>query len=251
MIQEQEWFKDWFNSPYYHLLYKNRDEVEAIAFIQRLIQHLKPLQNSKLLDIACGKGRHSKALADMGFDVTGIDISSDSIAAAKQFESDNLHFEQHDMRLNYKHNYFDVAFNFFTSFGYFKTQEEHQEAIKTMTTALKEEGLLVIDYLNVHFEETHFEKLVEKKIENYLFISTKWHTDTHFFKQVQVADNEHALPRHLSTERVAKFNLGDFNEMLSLQDMQIQEVFGDYQLGHYDIHESPRMIIVAKKRAFK
>ena len=247
MIQEQEWFKDWFNSPYYHLLYKNRDEVEAMAFIQRLINHLKPEPKSKLLDIACGKGRHSKALADMGFDVTGIDISSDSIKEAKQYESENLHFEQHDMRINYKLNYFDMAFNFFTSFGYFKSQEEHQDAIATMTNALKVGGVLVIDYLNVHFEETHFEKLVEKQIEDFLFISTKWHTDSHFFKQVQVADKEHVLPRHLSTERVAKFNLGDFNEMLSLQDMQIQEVFGDYQLGKYDINDSPRMIIIAKK----
>ncbi len=183
----------------------------------------------------------------MGFDVVGIDISSESINEAKQNESENLHFFQHDMRLNFKQNYFDHAFNFFTSFGYFKTQEEHQNAIKTMTSCLKVGGTLVIDYLNVHFEETHFEKIIKKQIEEYLFISTKWHTDTHFFKQVQVADNVSGLPRHLSTERVAKFNLGDFNEMLSLENMQIKEVFGNYNLGHYDIHESPRMIIVAKK----
>jgi 2-polyprenyl-3-methyl-5-hydroxy-6-metoxy-1,4-benzoquinol methylase len=248
-MQEQEWFKDWFNSPYYHLLYKNRDEVEANAFIERLIAHINPKSNAKVLDIACGKGRHSKALADMGFDVTGIDISSQSIEEAKQFETQNLHFFQHDMRVNFKQNYFDVAFNFFTSFGYFKNQEEHQAAIETMTSCLKLGGILVIDYLNVHYEETHFEKLVEKRIEDYLFISTKWHTDTHFFKQVQVADSQQGLPRHLSTERVAKFNLGDFNEMLSLENMQIQEVFGDYNLGGYDVHSSPRMIIVAKKVA--
>ena len=248
-MQEQEWFKDWFNSPYYHLLYQNRDEVEAIAFISRLIQHLNPKNEATILDIACGKGRHSKALADMGFDVTGIDISSQSIEEAKQFETENLHFFQHDMRVNFKKHYFDFAFNFFTSFGYFKNQEEHQDAIKTMTSCLKLNGILVIDYLNVHFEETHFEKLVEKRIEDYLFISTKWHTDTHFFKQVQVADTKNGLPRHLSTERVAKFNLGDFNEMLSLENMQIQEVFGDYKLGSYTVHQSPRMIIVAKKVA--
>ncbi len=245
-MQEQEWFKDWFNSPYYHLLYKNRDETEAIDFIKLLIHHLNPAKHSKLLDIACGKGRHSKALADMGFDVFGIDISSESIHEAKQYESENLHFVQHDMRVNFKKSYFDYAFNFFTSFGYFKTQEEHQQAIKSMTCSLKSGGILVIDYLNVHFEETHFEKLVEKQIEEYLFISTKWHTDSHFFKQVQVADTKNGLPRHLSTERVAKFNLGDFNEMLSVENMQIQEVFGDYKLGSYDIHQSPRMIIVAK-----
>ena len=247
-MQEQEWFKNWFNSPYYHMLYKNRDESEANAFISNLIQHLQPIQNSKIIDIACGKGRHSKALADMGFDVTGIDISIDSINDAKEFETESLHFFQHDMREVFMPNAFDYAFNFFTSFGYFLSPEEHQAAIKTMTSCLNSNGILVIDYLNVHFEEEHFEKLIERKIEDYIFISTKWHTDSHFFKQIQVADHENGLPRHLSTERVAKFNLGDFNEMLSLQDMQIQEVFGNYQLGNYDLYHSPRMIIVAKRK---
>lgn len=80
------------------------------------------------------------------------------------------------------------------------------------------------------------------------FIATKWHTDTHFYKQIQVADDINGLPRHLSTERVAKFSIGDFNEMLSLQHMQIQDVFGDYSLNKYDINKSSRMIIVAKKK---
>jgi len=88
----QQWFKDWFNSHYYHLLYQNRDEQEALDFIQKLIAHLNPMPAAKMLDVACGKGRHSKALADYGFDVTGIDLSEESIAEAKEQEADNLHF---------------------------------------------------------------------------------------------------------------------------------------------------------------
>ncbi len=45
-----------------------------------------------MLDVACGKGRHSRALADMGFDVTGIDLSFDSIREAKKSENEHLHF---------------------------------------------------------------------------------------------------------------------------------------------------------------
>src|SRR3982751_3755899 len=95
----KEWYKDWFNSPFYHKLYFDRDENEARAFILKLLDHLKPSPGSFMLDVACGKGRHSKFLAEQGYDVTGIDISSDSIHYAKQFEHDHLHFFQHDMRL--------------------------------------------------------------------------------------------------------------------------------------------------------
>ncbi len=247
-METKNWFKDWFNSPYYHLLYSNRNEDEANAFINRLIAHLKPAANAKLLDVACGKGRHSKALAEMGFDVTGIDLSIESITEAKQDEAENLHFYTHDMRLPFWINYYDIAFNFFTSFGYFKTQREHNNAIRSIAQSIKHNGILVIDYLNVNYEETHFEKSIEKKIDEFSFISTKWHTDKHFFKQIQVVGNKDEQPVNLSTERVAKFSLEDFKAMLLLQNMQIQEVFGDYNLNEYNVDTSKRMIIVAKKK---
>lgn len=247
-MKTQEWFSNWFNSHYYHLLYNNRDNDEAIAFIEKILDFLQPKSNSKMLDVACGKGRHSIALNKMGYDVTGVDLSEASIKNAQSYQNDNLHFLKHDMRLPFYVNYFDFAFNLFTSFGYFKTQREHNNAIRSITQSLKTNGILVIDYLNSHYEEKHFCSLFEKNIDNLKFLITKWQTENHFFKQIQVADNSNGLPRHLSTERVAKFSLGDFNEMLSLQNMQIQNVFGNYQLGEYNINSSARMIIIAKKK---
>ena len=82
----QEWYKDWFNSSYYHKLYFERDETEAQRFISKLVDHLQPAKSSRMLDISCGRGRHSRFLASKGFEVTGIDISFDSIAYAKQFK---------------------------------------------------------------------------------------------------------------------------------------------------------------------
>jgi 2-polyprenyl-3-methyl-5-hydroxy-6-metoxy-1,4-benzoquinol methylase len=81
-LMQMTWFKDWFNSPYYHQLYFNRDDKEAAAFIDKLINYLKPVPGSYMLDVACGKGRHSIQLASKGFDVTGIDLSDDSINEA-------------------------------------------------------------------------------------------------------------------------------------------------------------------------
>lgn len=244
---QKEWFKDWFNSPYYHTLYGNRDLEEATAFIKKITQHLQLTPNTKVLDVACGKGRHSLAMANLGLDVTGIDLSRKSIAFAQQFQTDFLHFYKHDMRMPFWINYFQVVFNLFTSFGYFKTDREHHKALRSICQSLLPKGVLVIDYLNVHHEEKNLQRFNQKQIDDYNFIITKWQTETHFIKQIQYTQPNSGLPKHLNTERVAKFSLGDFADMLAFQKMQIQEVFGNYNLEHYDIKNSPRMIIVAKK----
>lgn len=242
----KEWFREWFSSPYYDLLYYKRNEQEAATFAKTLEQHLQPKPGSKILDIACGKGRHSKVLASMGFDVTGIDLSEPFINEAKKSETDNLHFFQHDMRLPFYINYFDYAFNFFTSFGYFHTRREHDDAMRTMAQSLTSTGTLVIDYLNTHYVEDHFVGNEEINISDIPFHITRWHTEEHFFKQIQIKEPDGSL-KHLATEKVAKFSLGDFTDMLAFQQMQVQEVFGDYELSNYDLRKSPRMIIVAKK----
>lgn len=245
-MAEQDWYKEWFNSPFYHQLYFERNEEEAKAFIHRLISRLQPAPGSRILDIACGKGRHSNLLASLGFDVTGIDLSPDSIAEALQWESDSLHFFVHDMRLPFWINYFDYALNFFTSFGYFRTQREHNDAIRTIAGSLKPGGLFVIDYLNTHYTEEHLVQDEIKQIGTTKYDIHRWHDTTHFYKKITVTDP--ALPQPFTcTEKVAKFSLGDFTAMLGSQSMQVQEVFGDYQLGTYDTR-TPRLIILAQKK---
>ncbi len=242
----QAWYKDWFNSPFYHKLYFERDEQEANSFLNKLITHLQPAPASKMLDVACGRGRHSRTLAAKGFFVTGIDISPASIAYARQTENELLEFYQHDMRLPFRVNYFDYVFNFFTSFGYFNTRREHDDAIRTIAGSLKENGTLVIDYLNVHFAEDKLVHHEEKIIDGTVYEILRWQNETHFYKKIIVRDALLDYPIE-HTEKVAKFSLGDFTDMLSFQHLQVQEVFGDYQLGSYHVKNKPRLIIVAKK----
>jgi SAM-dependent methyltransferase len=245
-MAEQAWYKGWFNSSFYHKLYFERDEKEADAFIKKLITHLTPGANSRMLDVACGKGRHSKTLAALGFTVTGIDISEDSITYAKQFENNNLDFFVHDMRLPFYANYFNYAFNFFTSFGYFKTRREHYDSIRTIAKSLKPGGILVIDYLNVHYAEERLVHNELKEISGTKYDIHRWDDETHFYKKITVADAALTKPFEY-TEQVAKFSLGDFTDMLSYQGLQVQEVFGDYQLGKYDIRKTQRLIVIARK----
>lgn len=240
------WFKNWFNSPYYHQLYFERNIEEAAAFIDRLIEHLRPVAGAAMLDVACGKGRHSIQLAEKGFDVVGIDLSSESITEAKKSEKENLHFFEHDMRERFWLDHFDYVFNFFTSFGYFDTDHENEKAIKTFAYALKKDGYFVIDYLNPHYEEEHLVHKSEKRVGDVNFYIVKWFDENDFYKKIIVEDEANSHPLEF-LERVAKYSLGDFTEMLSYQKMQVQQVFGDYQLHSYDLYKSPRMIIIAQK----
>jgi SAM-dependent methyltransferase len=242
----KEWYKDWFNSSYYHKLYFDRDETEAQKFITKLLHHLNPSPSSRMLDVACGRGRHSRFLASKGFDVTGIDISFDSINYAKQFDSDNLHFYQHDMRLPSWINYFNYAFNFFTSFGYFDTRRENDDAVRTIAQSLKPGGLLLFDYLNVHYVEERLVHNEVKKIDGTEYEIHRWHDDSFFFKRIIVKDKALSDPIDY-TEKVAKLSLGDFTDMLSYQKMQVSEVFGDYELNGYNVRKTPRLIVIAAK----
>jgi SAM-dependent methyltransferase len=241
-----EWFEHWFDTPYYHKLYFQRDVQEAEGFILRLMKHLAPTPGSTMLDVACGRGRHSLTLANHGFDVTGIDLSHQSIMAAKANERNNLHFYQHDMRQPFRINYFDYAFNFFTSFGYFGTRREHDAAIRTIAQSVHLNGTLVIDYLNVHYAEDHLVHETDIPVEDFNFHITKWMDETHFYKKIEVEHDSFTMP-HIFHEKVAKFSLGDFTDMLAYQGMQIREVYGDYNLGHYHVRNTPRMIMIAKK----
>ena len=245
-MENHPWFKDWFNSTYYHQLYFNRDQEEASRFIDQLIEHLQPTAGAAMLDVACGKGRHSFHLAEKGFDVTGIDLSEDSIEVALQYQTETLHFYRHDMRQPFWINYYDFAFNFFTSFGYFNTRREHDNAIRSIAQSLKPKGCFVMDYLNVHYAEDHLVHQFDKEIDGVNYFITKWFDETHFYKKIVVEDE--ALQEPLQyTEKVAKFSLGDFTEMFAYQGLQIQEVFGDYNFANYDVRKSPRLIMIARK----
>ncbi len=241
-----DWFENWFGSPHYKILYQNRDEFEAQEFVENLIKYLNPANSSKMLDIACGEGRFARQLAEHGFDVTGIDISKESICAAKACESSNLQFFTHDMRLPFYINYFDYSFNFFTSFGYFSHDRDHLSAARAFAASLKPDGLLVIDYLNV--EHVMANLVTEETIERgkYTFRIKRRIERNHFIKEINFIDDNNQPGKF--TESVAAFTLSDFIRMFKTADMALTGTFGDYQLNDYHPVDSPRLIMTFKKK---
>jgi len=245
-MEQKDWYQDWFSSPFYHKLYFERDTAEAEAFIHKLLQHLQPNTDCRMLDVACGRGRHSITLAEGGYDVTGIDISAESIAYAKQFETEKLLFYVHDMRRSFWINYFHFAFNFFTSFGYFKTLREHDDTMRTIAASLQTGGTVLFDYLNIHYTEDHLVYNEVKTIGETAYEIHRWHDESHFYKRMIITDPVLEKPLE-HTEKVAKFSLGDFTEMMAYHNMQVTEVFGNYNLEPYHVRQTPRLIVLAKK----
>ena len=245
-INREEWFKHWFDSSFYHKLYANRNEREAAGFVDALLEELCPEDRSKMLDLGCGNGRHSKYLASKGFSVTGLDLSSSSIMDAKKYESSNLNFHRHDMRLPFGNNYFDYVFNFFTSFGYFKSSLEDDQVLSNISSALKPGGMLVMDYLNVAFAEKRLVPAEENEIDGIVYNITRW-TDEHIFYKRIVLDNTGSRYPVEFNEQVRKYRVEDFNQMFANNNLHLQHVYGDYQLGIYSKERSPRLILLAQK----
>lgn len=240
-----EWFQDWFNSPYYHLLYKNRDETEAKRFIDRLLDEIKPAAKAKILDLACGKGRYSRYLAEKGFYVTGLDIAKDSIEFAQQFENEYLSFFQHDMRLPFRINYFDYIFNFFTSFGYFETEHDHLKTVVNIARGLRPEGKFVLDFFNSKKVIAHLRSNEVKQVDEVNFhIQRSVDEQGYILKNIQFEDGGRFYD---FTERVRAFTLEDFQRLFSRAGLRITRTFGDYHLYEFDEANSDRLILVGCK----
>ena len=238
------WFKNWFDSVYYHKLYSNRDEKEAAAFIDNLTALLPA--SASIIDVGCGTGRHSKHLAEKGFIVTGIDLSTYSLQLARRYKNDNLQFYRHDMRLPFGTNKFDVVLNLFTSFGYFETRQENMQVVKNMHNTLKPGGTLVIDYLNMHYTQQHLVCREQKEIDGIIYDIHRWTDEQFFYKNITVTHASLAEPLAY-TEKVSKFGLEYFEVMLAQYNLEITSVYGDYGLSDFNEDESKRLIIVATK----
>lgn len=238
----ENWFASWFDTPYYHILYKDRDDKEAQIFMDNIINYLNLPEEAKILDLACGKGRHSIYLNEMGFDVTGADLSENSIAEAKKFENDKLHFEVHDMREKCTEKY-DAILNLFTSFGYFENEGDNLKTLKSIHESLTEYGFAVIDFMNVY---TVIENLVPsevKSVDGISFHIQRKVVDGFILKEIDFEDKGQKF--HF-TEKVRALTLEDFEKMMEEAGIYLLDTFGDYKLKKFYKNESERLIMLFK-----
>lgn len=240
-----QWYATWFDSPYYHLLYRHRDYEEAELFIDNLVTYLNPNSGSKFLDLACGKGRHSIYLNRKGFDVTGIDLSPQSIQTALSCENDSLRFYVHDMRYPCRMHYFDYVLNLFTSFGYFENEKHNASVVSSVAKELKSDGVFVIDFLNAEKVLSNLLPHETKIIDGIHFDITRRVENRFIVKQIRFADTSQD---YFFEERVQALDLIDFEKYLHPNKLKILNLFGDYSLNSFDKNTSDRLIIIAQKQ---
>ncbi|MFZ4105415.1 class I SAM-dependent methyltransferase [Flavobacterium sp.] len=240
--QQASWFASWFDSPYYHILYKDRNYREAQVFMDNLTHYLNLPDKAKVLDLACGKGRHSIYLNQLGFTVLGVDLSENSIEVANKNANDTLRFEVHDMRESIEEK-FDAVFNLFTSFGYFDKEEDNLKTLIAIKENLSEYGFAVIDFMNVPFvldnlvaEETKTVDAIDFHLKRYLL-------DGYIIKEINFEDQGQKF--HY-TEKVRALTLEDFIEMMEEAGIYLLDTFGDYKLKKYHKKDSERLIMIFK-----
>lgn len=240
--EKNTWFASWFDSPYYHILYKDRDYAEAQVFMDNITQYLNLPDDAKILDLACGKGRHSIYLNELGYDVTGADLSENSIAEASKHSNEKLHFEVHDMRVPFEQK-FDAVFNLFTSFGYFENDADNLTTLKAIQQSLSEYGFAVIDFMNVQHVIENLVPEEVKTVEGIDFHIKRYVIDNHIYKEIDFEDNGEKF--HF-TEKVQALTLQDFEGMMEEAGIYLLDTFGDYKLKKFFKNESERLIMVFK-----
>lgn len=242
-MQGKEWFADWFDTSYYHTLYKNRDMTEAEQFIRRLVDQLPLEKGARVLDLACGKGRHAVTLSECDFNVLGVDLSPNSIKNANKFENDTLKFAIHDMREVIPNEQFDGIFNLFTSFGYFDSIADNQRMVDSIAKMLRPNGLLVIDFMNAHRVVSNLVETESKTVDGITFDIQRRFDGTHIFKDINFdADGKN----HSYTERVQGLKKNDFVSLLSNANFEILHSFGNFNLDEFEENSSDRLIIIAQ-----
>lgn len=244
-MQQKEWFETWFNSPYYHKLYQHRNDDDASKLIDNLFNYLNPEPNSKILDLACGKGRHAAYIARKGYPTTGVDLSEYSIKSAIiNYNIPNLEFYTHDMRDPVRIHYFDYVFNFFTSFGYFNKPYDNKKVLKSVHQSLKPGGKFLIDFMNTT-------KVVDTLIER----EKKEVDEIHFYIRREYLDNK--ILKHIKfdadgrvysfTERVQALMPYHFHNLFSETKFKILAEFGNYNLEPFEAKKSERYMVLVEK----
>lgn len=238
----QQWYASWFDSPFYHILYKDRDHNEAEAFMFNLTNYLNIPEQGEILDLACGKGRHSVYLNSIGYNVTGVDLSENSIDYAKQFENETLHFEVHDMCKPYNKQ-FDGVFNLFTSFGYFDKEIDNLNTIKAIQADLNASGFGVIDFMNTEFVIDNLIAEDVKTVDGIDFLQKRRVENGYIIKDISFTyEGEY----YEFQERVRAFTLADFEALFEQAGVYLLDIFGDYKLNKFYKKSSERLILIFK-----
>lgn len=236
-----EWFERWFGEEYL-ALYPHRDEAEAERAVALLARHGIGTAGQRVLDLACGAGRHARALAGRGAAVVGFDLSHPLLLAARTRGAGDL--VRGDMRaLAFRDGAFDAVVNLFTSFGYFADDAEHAAVLADVARILKPGGRFALDFLNAPRVRATLVPRDERRTSRQVIVQERRLTPDGRFVEKTIHTGDDA---RMFVERVRLFGRDDLEAMLRGAGLAPRHVWGNYAGdGHTD--DSERLILIAER----
>jgi SAM-dependent methyltransferase len=205
----------------YDLFYAEKPYEAEAAFVHERLQALGD-RSSRLLEIACGTGRHALALGRRGYQIVALDYSPDMIAAAERNQratDQQISFRCQDMRqLDVPERPFDAVVCLFDSIGYVSTNEALRDVLRGVHDHLRPDGLFVFEFWHAAamlraFEATRVRrwKLPGREI---LRLS-----ETRLVPALQLATVEYTIYEHGEDGRYARLHESQTNRYFLVQEM--------------------------------
>lgn len=242
-----EWYKDWFASDFYLEVYSHRDELDAEKLLKLILNNVILPQNASILDAACGNGRHSNNFSQLGYNVTGFDLSKSLLKVSHKNKLKNnskLNYVCSDIRSIPLKSSFNLILNLFTSFGYFESDEENFSFIEFASTHLYKNGYFVFDYLNPNYVINNLVKSSQKYINNIEIFESRKIENNRVEKEIVISDSKNM---HRFLESVRLYSLNEILTVFTKYGFNVLKTFGDYSENIYNEDESERMIIIFKR----
>lgn len=240
------WYKEWFGEDYLKV-YPHRDQAEATRQVD-FVEKITPLNRSaRILDLGCGNGRHAVELSHRGYQVTCLDLSTVLLTLAKQKseQSCRVRFVQADMRQIPFVAAFDAVLSFFTTFGYFETDDENLRTLRAIQEALKPQGRFFQDYLNKSFvihNLVPFDRQQDKGLE---LIQERRYNRARERIEKKITLKENGQVREYF-ESVRLYTLEEMKALMAKTELKLENTFGDFDGSPFG-QESPRLILVGRK----
>lgn len=238
-----EWFKNWFGEDYL-ALYPHRNEAEARQAVALLATRGAVPWGGTVLDLACGAGRHAAALQQSGARVVGLDLSAVLLREARSCCNASAGLVRGDMRyLPFRDGSFGAVVNLFTSFGYFSSDEEHQQVLTEVARILKPGGRFTLDFLNAPAVRATLVPRDEREVRGRKVVQERRVSEggRSVIKNISLEHEERSF-----MERVRLFERAELEQMLRGAGLVVDEALGDYAGGpHTDT--SPRLLLLAHR----
>ena len=234
-----DWFEEYFGEEYL-LLYPHRDEEDAERLVSLLCRTVGLMPGWRVLDVACGTGRHAAAFRARAAGVTGLDLSQHLLQRAQG--STRLPVIRSDLRrIPVRAHTMDFTVNLFTSFGYFDSDAEHAGAMREMIATVNHQGWFAIDFLNAARVPADLVPREDGDLGGDPVRIDRWMDPAgeYVFKSITTTDGRRFV------ERVRLFTAKELERVITLAGCAMRFRFGDYDGGAL-ASDSPRVILVGQ-----